>query len=79
MLILSCVGLYLLFRLCRGRGQPTPARMLPIILDEAEYDPQWDGAGRDWARASDMVRRDRCKYSRSRHVLPPGRSLIKRN
>jgi hypothetical protein len=30
--------------------------LIDLWLDESDYDPKWDGAVRDWARTSEVVR-----------------------
>jgi AcrR family transcriptional regulator len=44
----------------KGNGQHGMREYLAITnmwIDEKEYDPRWDGAVRDWARTSDVVRK----------------------
>jgi AcrR family transcriptional regulator len=41
----------------RGNGIEEYLGMTNLWVDENEYDPQWDGAVRDWARTSKTVRK----------------------
>jgi AcrR family transcriptional regulator len=41
----------------QGDGSAEYLAMTNLWVDEKEYDPQWDGAIRDWARTSEAVRR----------------------
>jgi AcrR family transcriptional regulator len=40
-----------------GNGMEEYLAMTNLWVDENEYDPKWDGAVRDWARISEIVRK----------------------
>jgi AcrR family transcriptional regulator len=41
----------------RRSGMEKYLAIINLWIDEEEYDPKWDGAVRDWARTSGMVRK----------------------